>query len=59
MELGHSEFKHGSVETGETLPKGCFYVVVSQRNSGNEIVEWYFYLKSNNCVEFCVFNVFS
>ena len=33
MTLGHhSGFRHVSGETGTTLQKGCFYVVVSQGN---------------------------
>ena len=60
MALGHSGFRHGPGETGKTLQKGCFYVVVSQGNSG---IKWEMIislnLKSNNFVEFCVFNVFS
>ena len=37
-----------------------FYVVVSQGNSGNKVENGNFLiLKSNNCVEFSVFNVFS
>ena len=27
-------------ETGKTLQKGCFYVVVSQGNSGNKVEKW-------------------
>ena len=27
-------------ETGTTLQKGCFYVVVSQGNSGNKVGKW-------------------
>ena len=31
-----------------------------QGNSGNKVGKWQFLdLKSHNCVEFCVFNVFS
>ena len=42
------------------LQKGCFYIVVSQGNSGNKVEKWQFLdLKSNNCVEFSMFNVFS
>ena len=38
MTLGHhSGFRHVSGETGTTLQKGCFYVVVSQGNSGNKV----------------------
>ena len=35
MALGHSGFRHG-----KTLQKGCFYVVVSQGNSGNKVGKW-------------------
>ena len=57
MALGHSGFRHGPAKT---MQKGCFCVVASHGNSGNKMVKWYFsYLKSNNCVEFSVFNVFS
>ena len=60
MTLGHSGFRYVPGETGTTLQKGCFYVVVSQGNSGNKVGKWQFLdLKSNNCVEFSVFNVFS
>ena len=61
MTLGHhSGFRHVSGETVTTLQKGCFYVVVSQGNSGNKMGKWQFLdLKSNNCVEFSVFNIFS
>ena len=51
MALGHSEFRHGPGETGKPYKKAV-YVVVSQGNSGNKG-------KSNNCVEFSVFNIFS
>ena len=55
MTLGrHSGFRHVPGETGTTLQKGCFYVVVSQGNSGNKVD-----LMSNNCVKFSMFNVFS
>ena len=38
MALGHlSGFRHAPGETGKTLQKGCFYVVVSQGNSGNKV----------------------
>ena len=38
MTLGrHSGFRHVPGETGTTLQKGCFYVVVSQGNSGNKV----------------------
>ena len=38
MTLGrHSGCRHVSGETGTTLQKGCFYVVVSQGNSGNKV----------------------
>ena len=41
MTLGrHSGFRHVPGETGTTLQKGCFYVVVSQGNSGNEVGKW-------------------
>ena len=50
MALGHSGFRHGPGETGQTLQKCCFYVVVSQGNSGNKV---------DNYIEFSVFNVFS
>ena len=41
MTLGrHSGFRHVPGETGTTLQKGCFYVVVSQRNSGNKVGKW-------------------
>ena len=61
MTLGHhSGFRHVSGETGTTLQKGCFYVVVSQGNTENKVGKWLFLdLKSNNWVEFSVFNVFS
>ena len=39
MASGHSGFRHGPGETGKNLQKSCFYVVVSQGNSGNK-VEW-------------------
>ena len=56
----HSGFRHVPGETGTTLQEGCFYVVVSQGNSGNKVEKWQFLdLKSNNCVEFSVFNVFN
>ena len=29
-----------SGETGTTLQKGCFYVVVSQGNLGNKVGKW-------------------
>ena len=38
MKLGrHSGFRHVPGETGTTLQKGCFYVVVSQGNTGNKV----------------------
>ena len=42
MTLGrHSGFRHVPGETGTTLQKGCFYVVVvSQGNSGNKMEKW-------------------
>ena len=41
MALGHhSGFRHVSGETGTTLQNGCFYVVVSQGNSGNKVGKW-------------------
>ena len=41
MALGrHSGFIHVPGETGTTLQKGCFYVVVSQGNSGNKVEKW-------------------
>ena len=41
MTLGHhSGFRHVPRETGTTLQKGCFYVVVSQGNSGNKVGKW-------------------
>ena len=40
MALGHSGFRHGPGETGKILQKGCFYVVVSQENSGNKVEKW-------------------
>ena len=41
MTLGrHSGFRHGPGETGTTLQNGCFYVVVSQENSGNKVGKW-------------------
>ena len=33
----HSGFRHVPGETGTTLQTGCFYVVVSQGNSGNKV----------------------
>ena len=30
------------LDTGITLQKGCFYVVVSQGNSGNKVEKWQF-----------------
>ena len=40
MTLGrHSGFNIPG-ETGTTLQKGCFYVVVSQGNSGNKLGKW-------------------
>ena len=58
MKLGRRPgFRHVPAETGTTLQKGCFDVVVSQGNSGNIVEKWSFLdLKSNNCVEFSVFN---
>ena len=54
----HSGFRHVPGETGTTLQKGCFYVVVSQGNSGNKVGKWQFLdLNSHNCVEFSMFNV--
>ena len=38
--LGHSGFRHVPGESGKTLQKGCFYVVVSQGNSGNKVGKW-------------------
>ena len=35
MALGHSGFRHG-----KTLQKGCFYIVVTQGNSGNKVEKW-------------------
>ena len=32
--------RHVPGETGTTLQKGCFYVVVSQGNSGNKVEKW-------------------
>ena len=41
MTLGrHSGFRHVPGETGTTLQKGCFYVVVFQGNSGNKVGKW-------------------
>ena len=42
MTLGrHSGFRHVLPgETGTTLEKGCFYVVVSPGNSGNKVEKW-------------------
>ena len=41
MTLGrHSGFRPVPGETGTTLQKGCFYVVVSQGNSGNKVGKW-------------------
>ena len=41
MALGrHSEFIHVPGETGKPLQEGCFYVVVSQGNSGNKVEKW-------------------
>ena len=38
MALGrHSRFRHVPGETGKTLQKGCFYVVVSQGKPGNKV----------------------
>ena len=36
----HSGFRYVPGETGKTLQKGCFYVVVSQGNSGNKVGKW-------------------
>ena len=61
MTLGrHLGFRHVPGKTGTTLQKCCIYVVVSQGNAGNKVEKWKFLgLKSNNCVEFSVLNVFS
>ena len=40
MALGHLWFRHGPGETGRTLQKGCFHVVVSQGNPGNNVEKW-------------------
>ena len=40
MALGHSGFRQGPGETGKTLQKGSFCVVVSQGNSGNIVGKW-------------------
>ena len=53
-------FFNGPGETGKPCKKAAFCVVASQGNSGNKVGKWKFLeLKSNNCVEFCVFNIFS
>ena len=41
MTLGrHSGFRYVPGETGTTVQKDCFYVVVSQGNSGNKVEKW-------------------
>ena len=41
MALGRpSGFRYVPGETGKTLQKGCFYVVVSQGNSWNKVEKW-------------------
>ena len=36
----HSGFRHVPGETGTTMQKVFFYVVVSQGNSGNKVEKW-------------------
>ena len=49
-------FRGSDWRNWNNLQKGCFFIVVSPGNSE----KWSFLdLKSNNCVEFSVFNVFS
>ena len=39
MALGHSGFSHRSMDLEKLEKQGCFYVVVSQGNSGNKVLK--------------------
>ena len=60
MTLGrHSGFRHVPGETGTTCKKAVFILLFPREIQEIKWKKGILDLKSNNCVEFSVFNVFS